>query len=307
MIIDDKIFPDFIIAGAQKCGSTSLAKWLDEHPDLVCSNPKEPKYFNSQEVCDANKGFAEFFSSDDLENSKLIFEATQMYMFDRDVAKRIKDVCGAGMKFIFIVKDPVARAVSAYFHTFKYGNDLRDIEDVFNFDGVSLDQIESVERQRVQEAIENGKIIDIDRYSSYEDSLLPFLYVSNSLYRTHLRRFVDLFGENNILVLSLGSAKQNPRKFFDIVCNYIGVKNFVNLPDIDKKHNKTLVPRFMTIPYIRRRVLLIKIARKITGFGVRIGLRSLLFMDKVKAPNHVLEKLEGLLTEEKEWVESLGN
>jgi len=35
------------ILGAPKCGSTSLAAWLSQHPDAFVSDPKEPRYFNS--------------------------------------------------------------------------------------------------------------------------------------------------------------------------------------------------------------------------------------------------------------------
>ena len=37
--------PDFFIAGAPKCGTTSLATWLGEHPAIFMSPVKEPNYF----------------------------------------------------------------------------------------------------------------------------------------------------------------------------------------------------------------------------------------------------------------------
>ena len=36
---------DFIIIGAPKCGTTSLATYLSEHKHICFSNPKEPGYF----------------------------------------------------------------------------------------------------------------------------------------------------------------------------------------------------------------------------------------------------------------------
>jgi hypothetical protein len=37
--------PNFVIVGAPKCGTTSLATWLGEHPDVFMSPVKEPNYF----------------------------------------------------------------------------------------------------------------------------------------------------------------------------------------------------------------------------------------------------------------------
>lgn len=37
--------PNFFIIGAPKCGTTSLAHYLGEHPDIFMSYPKEPFYF----------------------------------------------------------------------------------------------------------------------------------------------------------------------------------------------------------------------------------------------------------------------
>ena len=37
--------PDFIIAGAPKCGTTALAFFLSEHPNVCISRIKEPRFF----------------------------------------------------------------------------------------------------------------------------------------------------------------------------------------------------------------------------------------------------------------------
>src|SRR5262245_3782032 len=37
--------PDFVIAGAPKCGTTALYQYLQMHPRLFLCDPKEPHYF----------------------------------------------------------------------------------------------------------------------------------------------------------------------------------------------------------------------------------------------------------------------
>ena len=39
--------PNFFILGAPKCGTTSMAKWLSEHPEIFMSKYKEPHYYNT--------------------------------------------------------------------------------------------------------------------------------------------------------------------------------------------------------------------------------------------------------------------
>lgn len=39
--------PDFMIIGAPKCGTTSLAAWLSGHKDVFIATPKEPAHFST--------------------------------------------------------------------------------------------------------------------------------------------------------------------------------------------------------------------------------------------------------------------
>ena len=41
---------DFLIIGAQKCGTTSLYNYLSYHPDIIGSKPKEVDYFSLIQV-----------------------------------------------------------------------------------------------------------------------------------------------------------------------------------------------------------------------------------------------------------------
>ncbi len=40
--------PNFLIAGMAKCGTSSLAQYLQQHPEVFISKQKEPRYFSSQ-------------------------------------------------------------------------------------------------------------------------------------------------------------------------------------------------------------------------------------------------------------------
>ena len=42
------ILPDFIIIGANKAGTTSIANYLAQHPEIKISTVKEPMFFSSE-------------------------------------------------------------------------------------------------------------------------------------------------------------------------------------------------------------------------------------------------------------------
>jgi hypothetical protein len=41
--------PNFFILGAPKCGTTSLARWVGEHPSVFICPEKEPHFFNTDD------------------------------------------------------------------------------------------------------------------------------------------------------------------------------------------------------------------------------------------------------------------
>ena len=52
--------PNLIIAGAPKCGTTSLFRWIDEHPEAEGSSVKETCFFVDPQshVFDPSSNFA---------------------------------------------------------------------------------------------------------------------------------------------------------------------------------------------------------------------------------------------------------
>ncbi|MGI9455848.1 MAG: hypothetical protein ACR2NU_04760, partial [Aeoliella sp.] len=43
--------PNFFLLGAAKCGTTSVARYLDQHPEVFISKPKEPNFFSFEPNC----------------------------------------------------------------------------------------------------------------------------------------------------------------------------------------------------------------------------------------------------------------
>lgn len=105
--------PDFMVIGAQKCGTSSLHYYLSQHPDLQRSLPKAVHYFDKW----IHHGFgidwyeAHFKSFSPAK--KHFFESTQEYIYDRQAPELIRRYY-PDMKMILMLRDPVDRAYSAW-------------------------------------------------------------------------------------------------------------------------------------------------------------------------------------------------
>jgi len=107
---------DFVIIGAAKAGTTSLASWLDSHPDVCMSNPKETMFFGSPRLFDQGLDYfhSSFFSH--YQGESLIGDATPAYS-NRDrhpgTPERVFSV-NPDARIIYIVRDPLRKVESSW-------------------------------------------------------------------------------------------------------------------------------------------------------------------------------------------------
>jgi len=104
---------DFIIAGFQKCGTTSLATILAKHPDIDFSRNKEPNFFSKKIITEI-----EFFDNFDWKSSKLKGEGSISYSFIFEYPHVIRSLYNhnPALKIIFIGRNPVDRIRSHFSH-----------------------------------------------------------------------------------------------------------------------------------------------------------------------------------------------
>ena len=108
-----RALPSFIVIGAQKCGTTSFFKNLREHPQIKAPVRKEVHYFDQQPLPPANWYRAHFHRPTPWREGAITGEASPSYCafpFVPEAAKPLVPDC----KFIMLLRDPVARAYSAY-------------------------------------------------------------------------------------------------------------------------------------------------------------------------------------------------
>ncbi|MEM9906108.1 MAG: sulfotransferase domain-containing protein [Cyanobacteria bacterium P01_D01_bin.44] len=166
-----------LIIGAMKCGTTSLFKYLVEHPQICpCEYKKEPDFFGKNS--NYQKGFQWYRDLWDYDSKihKIGLEASTSYTKLRtaEVADRIFEAQSkfdANFHFIYIMRDPIERIESHYTHglSTKWGQKMMKLDK-----GI------------------DHRLIEISRYAKQIDE--------------YYKRFL----KNNILLLNFEDLKNDP-------------------------------------------------------------------------------------------------
>ena len=104
--------PDFLIVGAPRCGTTSLATYLGAHPDVFMSARKELNFFNRIEPTPAAIAHYRGLFADARPDQRA-GEATPFYLSDPDAPTRMEKVVPNAL-LVAILREPVSRAYSHY-------------------------------------------------------------------------------------------------------------------------------------------------------------------------------------------------
>lgn len=97
------------VIGAPKAGTTALHHYLDQHPDLVMADPKEPHFFDANYDADF-QGYLDAFFPNRTKASRL-GEATPHSLFVPYVPDRVHKHA-PDVQLVAVLRDPVERAYS---------------------------------------------------------------------------------------------------------------------------------------------------------------------------------------------------
>ena len=109
---------DFMIVGAQKCGTSALWEYLGTHPQVGMSSPKEVQLFSGPEYScewspkEIDRRYAPWFRH--CPDAEVRGEVTPIYLFFPEVAAELKRY-SPDLKLIVLLRDPVERAISSYY------------------------------------------------------------------------------------------------------------------------------------------------------------------------------------------------
>lgn len=194
---------NFIGVGVQKAGTTSIHRFLDEHPQLCVAHgrDKDTQFFGSF----FDRGY-EWYERhfDACQENQLIGEVSTSYFYNSDIPSRIKEY-NSDVKIFVCLRNPVERIISNHKHEVRAGH----------VSGENLD---------LGAALGNNPA-----------------YTLQSKYSTHLRRWIDVFGRDNVHVLLFDDLVEDPAGFAKGLYRYLGVDDGF-MPDLDKRDNVSRIP-----------------------------------------------------------------
>jgi Sulfotransferase domain len=123
--------PNLIVVGGLKCGTTSLHHYLNLHPEVAMSRPKELNFF----VAELNWELGpEWYASHFERSAPVRGESSPHYTnLPRfaGVAERMRDLL-ADARVIYMVRDPVDRMLSHYLHNVGGGYESRALDEALS-------------------------------------------------------------------------------------------------------------------------------------------------------------------------------
>jgi hypothetical protein len=206
----DRVLPNYIIIGVQKGGTSSLFRYLTQHPNVLAGYKKEVKFFDGN----YHKGLNWYrynFPLISQMSDRLIQtgEASPSYVFHPLVPQRIKEAL-PNIKLVLLLRDPVARAYSHY-----HGN-LRKGQEKASFQ-------EAIEQEENRLNGEREKIIADQKYPMYR--YLVYSYLARGVYIDQVKNWFKSFPRDQILILKSEDFFNNPPEV------YQRVLTFLRLPD----------------------------------------------------------------------------
>jgi hypothetical protein len=212
-----RLLPDFIIIGAQRCGTTSLFNNLAQHPAVYPSLPKEVHYFSiyydksttwyrSHFPLARHKRYVER----NHERCFITGEATPYYIAHPHAPLRVFETVPQA-RLIVLLRNPVDRAYSHYHFEVKKGIETLSFE-------------EAIAREEARLSSEVKRLREDKVYRSFNH--MHYTYLSRGIYADQLVAWKGIFKNEQILILDSESFYEDPAATFDKVTEFLNLKHW---------------------------------------------------------------------------------
>ncbi len=196
---EQKPIVDFLIAGVQKAGTTTLHKALKHHPELCLSSPKELHFFDNDasfatDLPDYSSYNAHFSHATARQQCG---DATPAYIFHSQAAHRIK-AYNPGMKWLVSLRNPIDRAFSHW-----------NMERSRGKENLTFRQAIFAEKDRARDALPLQE--------------MRFSYIARGLYSQQLQRLFALFPRDQIFVFQFERLVNEHEALIAEIHQFLGV------------------------------------------------------------------------------------
>lgn len=228
------VMPNFLIAGFQKAGTTSVYRYLEQHPEVFVSPTKELNFFSSiveRPVIDPRLTGG----MTDLETYRAVFapgaghkaigEASPIYATDPAVPAEIRRLA-PDARVIILVRDPVERAYSEYWMRVRDGREKR------SFDAAINDELQAAGDHPWQPDV--------------------YRYLASGFYARHLTPYWDCFRPDRLACHLFDDLEANPAAVMHDIFRFLGVDEQFEA-DTSVRHNASGSPKSALMqPFMRK-------------------------------------------------------
>jgi sulfotransferase family protein len=211
--------PDFLIIGAQRCGTTSLYRYLARHPAVESAVLNKGIHYFDTDFDRSLGWYRSHFPTDPYKTllarrrgvrRVLTGEASPYYVFHPLAPARIADLLPTS-KSILILRDPVSRAHSHYQHELARGFETLTFE-------------EALEREDERLEGEEERMISDPSYYSFAHQ--HHSYVARGMYMDQIRRWLRFFPREQLMIVDAKDLFADPDATFRAVLRFLTLEEF---------------------------------------------------------------------------------
>lgn len=210
--------PDHLVIGSKRGGTTSLHHYLAEHPGVLPLFPRAQKikgtYFFDEGWSRGRRWYLSHFptrATRSLAARRLGYrpvsgESSPYYLYHPLAPERAASLV-PGARIVALLRDPVERAFSHY-------KERRNHTEHLSFADALASEADRCRHEEERIVAEPGYVSFAHRHQSYVDQ---------SRYATPVRRWLEAFGPEAVLVLPSEALYTAPQETFDRICDHIGL------------------------------------------------------------------------------------
>jgi len=211
------VLPNFLIIGAAQCGTTTLHSYLREHPDVYMPSSKRPEPHFFLKGDEYAKGLSYYSERHFAEwhGQTAVGEISTSYIYHEVVAERVRTHL-PDVKLIAILRNPVDRAYSNYWHTVNSG-----------LETLSFEEAVLTEKERT------AGIRD-----RFWREVQPYAYVARGFYFKQLSGYLRHFQRDRMLILLFDDLVERPSRVLRDIFNFLGVDERFVPGSLDRVENR---------------------------------------------------------------------
>lgn len=207
--------PNFLIIGAQKAGTSSLFKYLMRHGHFLRPLLKDV-YFFDRNYRKGMEWYLSFYPSVAAQKQRegqlggpvVSSEGATHYILNPWVPERVRQTF-PDIKIIVLLRNPVQRAISHYFHNRRMGSESL------------TSALEAFQKEQERIEAEEKRLFSDPDYSSHDyDS---YTYLTRGRYAEQLERWFEHFPREQFLILCSEQFYKDTDRHFRAVCKFIGI------------------------------------------------------------------------------------